>query len=393
MFLGGLFYCAVVLLLVTGAVDLGLLRLDVPAAPAPAAPVVLGQVAATVLAAALWPFLRWTRDGSRATRLAGVVFVVAVTLLLTAGGWAAIVLQTIVTVHIVFAFGIRFGFGYVTALAFGSFGISWFYRGSLAIAAVEAAISVGFALWAMAMAKVLQSEQRHAERTRKLLAERTEAHEELRRYAARVRELTVSEERARMSREMHDSVGHYLTVIGLGLRNAERYHLTGAADPWPEVVQARQLTAEALEETRRWVRALRPLALEHRAGPDAMAALAESVPGHEVDFQAETGLPDLAEDVELLLYRSLQEGLANVARHARARRVWVRLTADGDTVRLSVTDDGRGGNSAAGTGFGLAGLRQRAEALGGTVTTSGPDTGGFRLEVTAPAVPEPALAG
>lgn len=313
--------------------------------------------------------------------------------LLTVGGWAAIVLQAIMTVYIVFAFGVRFGFGFVAVLAVGSFGISWWYRNSLVVAAVETAIAVAFALWTMAMAMVLRSEQRHAEQTRRLLAERTRAHDELRRYAARVRELTVSEERARMSREMHDSVGHYLTVISLGLRNAERYHQTGTADPWPEVRQARQLTTEALEETRRWVRALRPLALEDRAGLDAMAALAASVPGFEVDFHADAELPELDEDTELLLYRALQEGLANVARHANARRVSVRLSRDAETVRLSMTDDGRDDDGeSAGTGFGLAGLRQRAAASGGTVTTSRPASGGFRLDVTAP-LRNRALAG
>ncbi|ADD45417.1 sensor histidine kinase [Stackebrandtia nassauensis] len=392
LFLSGLFYFAVALLLTSSALDLGFLRLDIPASGGSEPLNAWGFLAATVVAAVVWPLLRWSRDGGRFTKLASVVFVAAVTLLLSVGGWAAIVLEAMVTVHIVFAFGLRFALGYVVALAVTSFGISWWYRGSVAIAVIETAISVVFALWAIAMAKVLQSEQRQAEQTRRLLAERTEAHEELRRYAARVKELTVSEERARMSREMHDSVGHYLTVISLGLRNAQRYREAGVGDAWAEVAQARQLTTEALEETRRWVKALRPLALEDRAGPAAMAALAESFSGFEVDFQAGDGLPELDENVELLLYRSLQEGLANVARHSGATRVTVRLSGDERSVRLSITDDGRGADPDRADGFGLAGLRQRAEAAGGTVATSRPDTGGFTLTIEAPTAPRPAMA-
>jgi signal transduction histidine kinase len=91
--------------------------------------------------------------------------------------------------------------------------------------------------------------------------------------------LTVSEERARMSREMHDSLGHYLAVINVGLQIAQRFREKRPESAWAEVEEARDLTREALSEVRRWVRVLKPLALEDRASPEAMVALARSFEG------------------------------------------------------------------------------------------------------------------
>ena len=81
-----------------------------------------------------------------------------------------------------------------------------------------------------------------------MLGELEAAHAELERYAERVKELTVGEERARMSREMNDSLGHYLTVINVGLQNAERFREKRPEAAWAEVEEARSLTREALSK-------------------------------------------------------------------------------------------------------------------------------------------------
>ena len=87
-----------------------------------------------------------------------------------------------------------------------------------------------------------------------------------------------------MSREMHDSLGHYLTVINVGLQNAQRFREKRPEAAWAEVEEARSLTREALSEVD-WVRALKPLALEDRASPEAMAALARSFEGTGLDVR------------------------------------------------------------------------------------------------------------
>lgn len=200
----------------------------------------------------------------------------------------------------------------------------------------------------------------------------------------RVRELAVAEERARMARDMHDSIGHQLTVIKMGLENAERFRDRRPEAAWEEVAAAKKLTSEALVETRRWVRALRPLALEGTIGSAALERLAMSFNGTGIDvrFSVHGVERRLDPDTELVLYRALQEGLTNALRHAKSERVTVTLESHRDRVALVVADDGTG---SATPGFGLTSLTERAEALGGTLRAGPGRNGGFELRVELPA--------
>ncbi|MEZ7125196.1 histidine kinase [Nonomuraea sp. AD125B] len=204
-----------------------------------------------------------------------------------------------------------------------------------------------------------------------------------RRLAERVRELTVAEERARIAAEMHDSIGHHLTVIKLGLVNAERFRERRPEAAWEEVRQAKDLTQEALTDARRWVRALRPLALDGELGSAALQRLADSFSGTgvTVTFAVEGTERPLDPDTELVLYRVLQEGLTNAVRHAEARSVRGTLTFDKRRIVLAITDDGKGAGQ--GHGFGLSSLSDRVRALGGSLT-SGNRTVGFELRAELP---------
>lgn len=219
------------------------------------------------------------------------------------------------------------------------------------------------------------------------------AHAELGRHAERARELAVAEERARMAREIHDSVGHHLTVVNLQLQNALRLEERRPEQAWEQVKEAKRFTLEALSEVRRSVRALKPLALEERGGAGALAALARSFRGSgpEVRFVVEGEERGLPEGVALALYRALQEGLTNAIRHSGARRVTGTLSFGEERVRLRVADDGagtpggaRGPGRTLGGGFGLAALRERAEALGGAARFGNAEGGGFVLDVELP---------
>lgn len=341
-----------------------------------------------VLMAALWPFLHWERGAGAGRRALSVVFLLTALIGLGIGnGLTGLPLMAVTIVHAVCVFG--FGGG-VTLSALMTATAIWAHLlagRELARAVTEAVVVGVFAGWALLTARILLGARRRASETERLLGELTEAHAELRRYAARVRELTVAEERARMSREMHDSVGHYLTVMNLGLENARRFRQTRPDEAWEEVAQVQRLTMEALADTRRWVRALKPLALEGRAGPAAMEELARSFGGTgiEVAFRAHGTRFALAEEAELALYRVLQEGLTNAVRHSGARRVEVVLRADGDQVVLTVTDDGRGADGdALEAGRGLAGLRHRVLALGGRLSAESGPAGGFTLRAEVP---------
>jgi len=245
----------------------------------------------------------------------------------------------------------------------------------------------------VACAAVLEATRRRGQ-AQELLEELGLAHAELREYAGRVREFSVSEERARMAREIHDSVGHYLAVVNVQLEAAGKLL---ARDPDAARVQLERAKASAsgaLSEVRRSVRALEPLAVAERSSTGALAALARGFEGAgpRVCFEVvEDGgrERDLAPEAELVLYRSLQEGLTNALKHGGAERISATLTFGPGRVRLVVADDGDGARCEPGEfmegGFGLRSLSERAAALGGTAEAGNAPGGGFVLDVDLPA--------
>ncbi|MGW9351294.1 histidine kinase [Nocardiopsis flavescens] len=354
----------------------------------------LGSLA---VCAALWPFLAWSPYSPLTRRMASGIFLVVTLASFVTSNQTLFLLLCVGTVNAVIVFGVPGGIVYGALVVGFSLLLPLLVPGTPFVAGVLMALSLLFIVVASAMVSVglLVSAQR-AERTRELLEEleRTHgelaaAHEELRRSTDRVRELTVSEERARMSREMHDSTGHHLTALSLCLANALRFRGAGRPEEaWEEVAQARGLAGDALTDTRRWVRALRPLALEGRAGASAMRSLAESFQGGGVRIRFEQrggAWPELPEEAELVCYRTLQEGLTNAMRHSGGDLVRVEVGVGADTVAVSVTDNGRGASEeGARGGFGLRGLAERVERVGGELAAE--NTGdGFRLRVRVPA--------
>ncbi|MFD3688457.1 sensor histidine kinase [Nocardiopsis sp. NPDC058631] len=334
--------------------------------------VAFASFGATIASCALWPFLAWSGDSPPLRRLASVVFLVLTILCLVTNNYTMFLLVCVGTMNAVAVFGLPGGFGYGASIFAFSVVLVLSLPGAIPLwAGLVMGTSLLFIVAASGMAFVgLVVASERAERTTALLSELERAHEELRHRSERVRELTVAEERARMSREMHDSTGHYLTALAMSLSNALRFRTARPDAAWGEVEQARELAGEALTDTRRWVRALRPLRLEGRAGVAAMRAMADSFDGGGIRIGfTDTGTwPELSEEAELVCYRALQEGLTNAMRHSGADLVEVRVHADPDGVEVTVCDNGVGAaEGAAADGFGLRGLAERVEAVGGTV--------------------------
>jgi signal transduction histidine kinase len=197
-------------------------------------------------------------------------------------------------------------------------------------------------------------------------------------------------ERQRLAREMHDVLAHSLSGLVLNLEGARLLAAQGGADSQTgEMIdRAHRLARTGLEEARRAIGMLRDDALP---GPERMADLA-------AEFEADTGVPckvavtggstrDLGTDGRLTFYRVTQEALTNIRKHARADRVEIRLAYEPSGTRLTVEDFGSCRDRPApgdGTGYGLTGMRERAELLGGTLT-AGPTGGGFQVELWVPA--------
>jgi signal transduction histidine kinase len=201
-----------------------------------------------------------------------------------------------------------------------------------------------------------------------------------------VEQLAVIQERNRLAREIHDSLGHFLTTIHVQLEAAKTIHATDPDGALAAVAKAQHLVREALGEVRRSVSTLQadrtpaPLAARLRE-------LAAATDGWGAAVSIETLGPAraLAPEAEHALFRAAQEGLTNVRKHAHAQTTVVLLDyRDPGRICMRVTDDGRG--AAAGpAGYGLAGLRERIAALGGRVVAENPADGGFRLQVEIPA--------
>lgn len=224
------------------------------------------------------------------------------------------------------------------------------------------------------------------ERETKLRREVEAANEQLRAHARQAEEFATTRERNRVAREIHDGVGHYLTVVKTQL-DAAAALLPGQSERAREVVTAAaRLTAEALEDLRQSVSALRVEAARV-ALPDALRALTEQA-GLPVKMRVEGEVRSLAPGFEHALFRSAQEALTNVRKHAAATAVEVALDfRRPDRVTLAVADDGKGAErpAAGRTGFGLLGVRERIEVLGGRVESRNREGGGFLLLVEIPA--------
>jgi signal transduction histidine kinase len=195
-------------------------------------------------------------------------------------------------------------------------------------------------------------------------------------------------ERQRLAREMHDVLAHSLSGLVLNLEGARLIAARDGAGPdvADAIGRAHRLAKTGLEEARRAIGMLRDDALP---GPDRLADLARQ-------FEEDTGVTcriavdgdarELGSDARLTLYRVAQEALTNIRKHACAERVEISLAYEPGRAGLTVEDferpDGHG-PPGGGTGYGLTGMRERAELLGGTLT-AGPTATGFRVEVWVP---------
>ena len=237
-------------------------------------------------------------------------------------------------------------------------------------------------------------EQRmHRERAEKLITQLQAAQSQLQAYADEVEELAVTRERNRMAREIHDTLGHYLTILAVKLETAARLEELGDARLHEELLDARRVASECLVEVRHSVAALRPADPTITSFNDALAHLVAeceaTLPEAEIVLDSEGPAHDLAPELRLALYRCVQESLTNIRKHAQATKVLVRVRVDACRAELTVLDNGQGsvsGTDGRGSGFGLLGMRERIALLGGTVQAHPAPGQGWRVEISLPIV-------
>ncbi|MEU4399002.1 sensor histidine kinase [Micromonospora orduensis] len=198
---------------------------------------------------------------------------------------------------------------------------------------------------------------------------------ELRAAQQEIGRLAVAEERARAARDLHDILGHSLTVVAIKAELAGRLIEVDTARAAAEIADVERLARAALADVRQTVGAYREvtLAAELTGARSALAAA-----GIAADLP--TDVPRLPAEWDRLFGWAVREGVTNVVRHSGARCCTVRVDRNG----VEVGDDGSGPSTSDVTGHGLVGLRERARRLDAVVTVGRRPAGGFLLRVHAP---------
>jgi signal transduction histidine kinase len=213
-------------------------------------------------------------------------------------------------------------------------------------------------------------------------------------YSAQAEELSAIRERNRIAREIHDTLGHALTLLAVQLETATQHEARGDPRLHEDLREARRVATVCLRDVRHSVEALRPDDASRESLPEQLrrlvAACEATSPETRITLDLEEATHPLRPDLCLTLYRCAQEALTNIRKHAGATKVLLRLcTTDGPEgqVELTVLDNGQGSTSLdeyPASGFGLRGMGERARLLGGMVR-AGPEPGqGWRVEAVIP---------
>jgi two-component system sensor histidine kinase DesK len=202
---------------------------------------------------------------------------------------------------------------------------------------------------------------------------------ELRAARHELARLAVSEERVRIARDVHDLLGHSLSVIALKSELAGKLVERDPRRAASELADIQAVSREALAEVRSAVLGYRSLRLDE-AVEGAKAALAAAGIGYRVD----DGAVAVSPEVEAVLAWAVREGATNVVRHSNAEHCDIRIRRNGDSAAVEIDDDGSADTPAGRDGSGLAGLAERARGVRGRLEAGAKPEGGFRLRLTVP---------
>jgi len=224
----------------------------------------------------------------------------------------------------------------------------------------------------------------------KLITKLEFAQKELELAHQRDTELATLQERERLARDLHDSLGHALVAMSIQLEAIQRLYKVDPERASAQVDELKTLTRASMDDLRRSLAGLRTPGLGERRLSDALQALSVDTGQRahlEIKCHVAEGANQLSPTQAETLWRVAQEALANIERHAAARNVELRLDMESQTARLTIKDDGRGMPPDAEKQpghYGLRGMRERVEGLGGELTFISNGLGGTRIDVKLP---------
>jgi signal transduction histidine kinase len=253
----------------------------------------------------------------------------------------------------------------------------------------EALLEFSYAvLFTLVFSTLAVSSEKARGEVERLAGELSAANRKLREYAVQAEELAATRERNRLAREIHDSLGHYLTVVNVQIEAARALWHSDSIRARDALDKAQRLTQQVLQDIRRSVATLRSSPLDEQPLVETLNEVVNEscASGLRTEMQVQGEARVLLPQASLTLYHAGQEGLTNARKHARATRAWLVLDfRDAAKICLRVTDDGAGAATEAPPGgFGLLGLQERVQLLGGAVRVQTSPGAGFSLEVEVP---------
>lgn len=222
------------------------------------------------------------------------------------------------------------------------------------------------------------------------------AHTQLQEYSAQVEEIAAIRERNRIAREIHDTLGHSLTILAVQLETATQYEARGDPGLHEELREARRVASACLTDVRHSVEALRPDEASDGSLQERLRQLAAEFAATSrettITLDLDEATHSLSPEISMTLYRCAQEALTNIRKHARATKVLLYLSTSAEPegqVELTVLDNGQGVTSTSedegqARGFGLRGMRERVELLGGAMRAGPEPEHGWRVAVLIP---------
>ncbi len=280
---------------------------------------------------------------------------------------------------------------FTAVISLSLLGLIWlaFFPGQPLLETAVDLLSIGAAMvFTLIFTGIAVRENNARSEIQRLATDLRQANHRLAEYAAQVEELATMRERNRVAREIHDNLGHYLTVVNVQIEAAKTVMTTQPDKAQDALDKAQNLTQEGLAAVRHSVNALRESPLENRTLAEALADLANELreAGLITELTIEGEPTNRDSKVELTLYRAVQEGLTNVRKHARASRVdiWLRYLPEGTV--LTVQDNGVGANMSEERNgrFGLIGIQERVQLLDGRMEINTAPQQGFQFTITLP---------
>ena len=250
-------------------------------------------------------------------------------------------------------------------------------------------LSIGVSLlFTLIFTSIALRESAARSQVQRLATDLRQANHRLAEYAAQAEELATMRERNRVAREIHDNLGHYLTVVNVQIEAAKAIMTAQPEKAKDALDKAQNLTQEGLAAVRQSVSTLRESPLTNQTLAEALAQLAEEARESglvaELSIEGEPGKRD--PKVELTLYRAVQEGLTNVRKHARASRIDIWLRYEPKETVLTLKDNGIGADLAqkSASSFGLVGIEERVNLLNGRMEITTAPQQGFQFTITLP---------